>query len=259
MSVVFPLTDGEASGTLRSMNESLQRLHALHLIDERIHQARQGLAALEQPHPVEQQIQKIDTERAKQESMLQKTQLSLKDAELQLKSLEQRREQDTQKLYGGKIVGTRELQALEREIEGVGQSIAAGEEKVLAVMERLESVQASVNKLRDYQKAGEAKLAAVQKEREQDRKRLQADLTAAQTLREPAAREVEPGLLSDYERIRARKGHPGLAVIEGGSCGVCHNSIPSMVMRELYEGKVLHCDTCSRIYYLPLQQAEQAS
>lgn len=233
------------------MNPLLDKLYALHLVDDRIHRAQQGLAALEGPPPVAAQLQKINAELAKYEAHLHKIQADLKDAELQLRTLEGKREADKQKLYGGKIVGTRELQALEREIEGLGATIATGEERVLAAMERVEPVQANVNKLKEYKKAAEAKLEADSRTRETERKKFQADMAAAQPLREPAAREVDPELLSSYERVRTRRGHPGLAVVQHASCGQCHNSIPSMVMRKLMEGEVVTCDTCSRIYYLP--------
>lgn len=239
------------------MNEQLQRLYALHLVDERIYQARQGLAALEQPHPVAQQLQKILTELQRQETLLHKAQTELRGAELDLKSLEEKRAQDNKKLYGGTLVGTRELQALEREIEGLGRSISAGESRVLEAMERIEPVQANVNKLKEYQKAAEAKLAQVTREREQQKKKLQADHAAAEPLREPAAREADPALLREYERIRARRGHPGLAVVANGSCGQCHTSVPTLVMRDLIDGKVIQCDTCSRIYYLPPVNASE--
>jgi predicted nucleic acid-binding Zn-ribbon protein len=233
------------------MNEQLDRLYRLHVVDEHIHRAQQGLKALEEPPPLEAQLQKVKAELARQETLLHKAQADLKDLELQLKSVEGKREQDRQKLYGGKIVGTKELQALEREIESLEHSIGDAEGRVLEAMDKVEPIQANVNKLKEYQSAAEAKLAALGEEREKARRKLQADLITAQPMREPSAREVDPALLTDYEKIRARRGHPGLAVIEGGSCGFCHTSIPSMVMRELRDGDVLHCDTCSRIYYLP--------
>ncbi|MBW3625055.1 MAG: hypothetical protein KY468_16780 [Armatimonadetes bacterium] len=234
-----------------SMNEAMQKLHDLHRIDERIHRVQKNLAALEEPPPLTAQLKKVIAELERQEAMLQKAQVNLREAELNLKSLEAKREQDRQKLYSGKMVGTRELQALEREIENLGNAVSAAEERVLEAMEQIEPLQANVGKLKEYQANGEAKLDSLQREREQARKKLQADLAEARPLRDPAAQAVEPGLLNTYEKIRARLGHPGLSVVTGGACGFCHTSLPSFVMRELQEGKVLQCDSCSRIYYLP--------
>ena len=235
----------------RTMNELLQPLYALHLLDDRIHHARQGIAALDAPPPLAAQQQRIRAELAKQEPALRKARGDLLDAELQLRSLEERREGDRKKLYGGKIVGTRELQALEHEIETLGASIGACEERVLAAMEKVEPLQAAVEKLHHYDKTAEEKLAALRQSQEKDRKRLLADIARDEPLRAEAVKTVDPALLRTYETIRQKRGHPGLAVIEGNACGSCHTSIPTMVLRELREGKkIIQCDNCTRIYYM---------
>ena len=234
------------------MNESLRQLYALHLIDERLNRIRQGLAALDAPPPIALQLQRIEAELGKQEAALRKARADLQDVELQLRTLEEKREADRRKLYGGKVVATRELQALEHEIETLGTAIGAHEERVLEAMERVEPLQAAVDKLREYQKTARERLAALRQTQEEERRRLTADLAQAEPLREPAAREVDPALLRLYDHIRRDKGHPGLAVIQGGSCGNCHTAVPSLVMRKLREeDTILRCDHCTRIYYLP--------
>ena len=92
----------------------------------------------------------------------------------------------------------------------------------------------------------------MRKTQEAERKRLRADLAQAEPLRPPAASAVDPSLLRRYDHIWRDKGHPGLAVVSGGSCGHCHTSVPGLVMRRLREGTdILQCDNCTRIYYLP--------
>jgi predicted nucleic acid-binding Zn-ribbon protein len=166
--------------------------------------------------------------------------------------LEERKKNDHQKLYSGKIVGTRELQALEHEIETLGASISAGEDRVLEAMEKVEPLQAAVDKLRGYKKTAEEQLAALRAKQEVERKRFQADLAQAEPLRAPAAQAVDPSLLRSYEGIRRERKHPGLSVIHANACGHCHTSIPAFVMRRLQEGnEIIQCDNCTRIYYLP--------
>jgi uncharacterized protein len=239
------------------MNEHLRDLYELHLVDDRIHHAQQGLAALDVPHPLVQQHQRIVAELGKQEAALAKSKAELQDFELRLRSMESKREADRTKLYGGKIVGTRELQALEQEIHSLDGLIDAGEGKVLEAMEKVEPIQAAVDKLRSYKKSAEEKLAALNSSHEIDRKRFLADLNQSQSLRAQAVENVDPALLKQYDQIRRIKGHPGIAVVQGGACGCCHTSIPTMVMRKLLEGQsIIQCDNCLRIYYLPGTGAE---
>jgi predicted nucleic acid-binding Zn-ribbon protein len=234
------------------MNEDLLPLHQLFLMDDRLDRARKELAALDEPLPVAIQRDKIVTELGKYEAALKKATVALREAESDLKALEAKREEDKKKLYGGKIVATRELQALEREIEKLGQSISAGEDRVLEAMSKIEPLQASADKLAQYKKAAEAKLAGLLATQEEKRKRLRADIAQSEPMREIAHQKVEPALLRQYEQIRNRLKRPGLSVISGGACGICHTSVPSMVIRRLQESDdIIQCDTCNCIYFLP--------
>ncbi len=232
------------------MNSSLDALYLLHLVDDRIHRACAGLKALDQPPPLAVQLHRITEELARQEAAQLRARAAQQEAELELKTLEARRDADTKKLYGGQIVATRELQALEHEIAHIGGLISAAEEKVLEAMEAVDPIHSAVEKLRGYRKAAEAKLAATQVEREGERRRLQADLAQAEPLRPPAAAHVDPALLHSYDQIRARRGHPGLALVVNATCGQCHTSVPSLVLSRVRKGEIVQCDTCNRLYHL---------
>jgi predicted nucleic acid-binding Zn-ribbon protein len=227
-------------------------LYQLYLLDDRLDRARKDLAALDAPLPVAAQLDKILSELSKQEAALRKCNADLKDAEMKLRSLEEKREQDKKRLYGGKVIGTRELQALEREIENLGRSIGEGEDRVLEAMNRVEPFKANVEKLQQYKKAAEEKLAAQKATQEETRKRLKADVAQTEPLRAQAVHAVEPELLQRYEQIRSRYSRPGLSVVRNASCGQCHNAVPSMVMRQLQDRQtVIQCDSCFCIFYLP--------
>ena len=234
------------------MDERFGKLYELHMVDDRFHAAQRAMAALDQPPPVAEQHQRIVAELARQEPLLARLRDALQSEEAELKALEKKQKADTKKLYGGEIVATRELQGLQHELETLAVAISAHEEKVLAWMEKVDPVQAGVETLKQYQAAAERKLAEHHKSCLSERRRLRADLAAAEPLRAPAAAAVEEELLKLYELIRRQKGHPGMAVVRDGGCGQCHTSVPGMVMRRLREGsEAVQCDNCSRIYYLP--------
>lgn len=77
-------------------------------------------------------------------------------------------------------------------------------------------------------------------------------LKALRDKTEQASRSVEAKLL---ERYRAIKQHstPPMALLVGDQCGGCHMTLPSVMLRDIQSGeKIVECDNCGRIIYVPV-------
>jgi predicted nucleic acid-binding Zn-ribbon protein len=145
-----------------------------------------------------------------------------------------------------------------REYQALKDQIAADEmaNSVLAdeILEALEKIDTFVPALAEAeQKLAKAKddLAKTQQQvRDQqgllhdDVKRLQAEL-----------KTVEAQLPSDfreaYLRIVKSKGSDAMAQVDGESCGGCNHHITSNLISSLLMNRVVCCQSCGRMLYLP--------
>jgi len=68
----------------------------------------------------------------------------------------------------------------------------------------------------------------------------------------PLKGNVEPRILSLYDRIRGSRAGIGVAAIVDGACKACHRSLPPQLLNELRKGEnPQQCSNCQRLIYLP--------
>lgn len=76
-------------------------------------------------------------------------------------------------------------------------------------------------------------------------------LAALKRKAEAASKGIKPELLERYANIK-QHATPPMARLEGGQCGGCYMSLPSVTLKQIQtEGRVVECDNCGRILYLP--------
>lgn len=177
-------------------------------------------------------------------------QANLRDAELELKTIETKQKDHTQRLYSGKIVNPKELDALQHEVEMLGRMRSKLDERILEMMEQQEQLQAQEKELREKRDAAVAAYKSVRERHSSASRDLQARLSDLQTRRAALAREVEPALLARYESIRATKNGVGIAKVQGGHCGACRTQLPRTTLLNAKESaRLVTCDACGRLVY----------
>ena len=89
---------------------------------------------------------------------------------------------------------------------------------------------------------------------------LDAQIDASNRELERLKPEVDPTLLSEYDRLRHSLPDPVAEVVKG-ICQGCQVGIPMQMSNELYNPAIIHtCPTCTRILYVtitPKQDEEQ--
>jgi uncharacterized protein len=144
----------------------------------------------------------------------------------------------------------KEYTAMLHEIHAAEEQIRQEEDKVLEIMEELESMEGA---LKSAQKELDRKCADI----EASIQKLEATVPgleneAAKLQREKAVIEAQIGseLLSRYRRISdARKG-TALAEAKDELCSACHVRIRPQVYADLLRTENIHaCDSCSRILF----------
>jgi hypothetical protein len=154
------------------------------------------------------------------------------------------------RLYSGSVSASRDLQAMQHEIDSIKHRVSTLEDSALAAMEEWEPLDAAVAALeaRDAELvASGVALASGIAEAEAS---IDAELAAEVEARSAAASLVDAALVASYEQLRSRLDGIGAARLEHGTCMGCRMKLPATELDRLKRepaDAVVHCDQCGRI------------
>jgi predicted nucleic acid-binding Zn-ribbon protein len=158
-----------------------------------------------------------------------------------------------------RIKNTKELQALQREIDQIRQSNSELEEELIRILEDMDRTKSEI-------KVKEEQAATIQEEWKQKHEEMEAKISGidqlvseASALRSNIASQIAAELISRYELIFARRGGTAVVEVTGGICQGCYMNIPPQLWNEIIKSeKVNLCPSCQRIlYYKPSPQEEK--
>jgi predicted nucleic acid-binding Zn-ribbon protein len=172
-----------------------------------------------------------------------------KALEGELADLEGRIKRDHDRLYGGRIVDSRELASLEKEIEHYRGRRDAVEDRLLAAMERAEGLQQTVVALAQQ-------VDTLHARRQTDRPALEQLVSEGGTIiaglqaeRVALAESIDPRALNTYQRLHAASGH-AVSRVADGVCQWCRVVIPPKDIQHARAGQLVACSNCARILYV---------
>ena len=147
------------------------------------------------------------------------------------------------------IKTNREYKAILLEIDAVEKEVSDLEELMIGRMTEVEEIEA-----RAASEAAEVDRAREEAEKEktkleQQQRAVEESLEGTRSEREHLAAGIDVSLLSQYNRIRVRKGGLAMARINDESCGACHMLLPPQVVNEVIGGIVKICPSCNRLLY----------
>jgi uncharacterized protein len=165
-------------------------------------------------------------------------------------SLEAKAAEVERKMYSGEVASPRELQAMQADVDQLRRHRRGLEERELAVMEQREALDREVEKLGEEASALEAEVQALRDALTREESTIDAELATETSARDELAAGLSPDVLEDYEDCRARARGVGAARLVGGTCQGCHLSIPATEAERIRKGPagtVAHCDNCGCI------------
>jgi predicted nucleic acid-binding Zn-ribbon protein len=233
------------------VDPQLQTLIELQKYDARISALEAEAARL--PKQIES-IQSSLAEAKKQvetiKTRLDTTRKELRAKEKDLEVVGAKRSKLEARLY--EVKTNKEYSAALLEIEDSKQEKAKTEEEILVLMELHERLNVEIRE-------AEGRFKSRQEQATQDegvvRKKLAAveeELGSIRSERNGRARDIPPGLLSDYERLlRARNGVAVAAVNASAVCGGCRVTIRPQAIQELRSAitAMMRCESCGRYLY----------
>lgn len=170
--------------------------------------------------------------------------------EEQIAAAAHRRHEIEQRMESGQISASRDLQAMDQEVQQLAVRQERFEEEELALLEEEEPL--------DVELAEHRQAATVLDE---EAVRLEAAITAAEAeigvtiaaeeeVRAEVAASLPAPLAERYELLRAHLGGVGAARLVGDHCGGCHLTLPAVEIeriRALPPEEFATCEQCDRI------------
>jgi predicted nucleic acid-binding Zn-ribbon protein len=178
------------------------------------------------------------------------TRKELRAKEKDLEVVAAKRSKQEARLY--EVKTNKEYSAALLEIEESKQEKAKTEEEILALMELQERLG---GELREAETRFKTREEQARQDEAVVRKKLavvEQELTGVRAERNGRAKDVPPGLLSDYERLlRARNGVAVASVNSTAFCSGCRVTIRPQAIQELRSAMtaMMRCESCGRYLY----------
>ena len=232
------------------MNEELATLYRVQELDTEIARRRQALAALDSGAELEQQIAPLGSELADLRQSQEAAENENLNLELELRTLQQKRDGFQTQLYSGRVSNPRQLSDLQQEVEMLGREIRRVEDRMLELMETMESQRTEIAAREARLRELEQQLESVRAGYEEVGGRLRTEISELEGGRADTAQQVSPVLLRRYEQIRVRSANIGVVKVTGSNCPGCHITLPSETLKHLKAGQPgLACENCARLFF----------
>jgi uncharacterized protein len=180
---------------------------------------------------------------------------SLKDRKRYELDVEQWREKAQKYRTQSFEVKTNEAyRALQHEIQNAEAEMAKAEDRLLERMVSGEQYERDIKIAERTLAETEVAATAERREIEAEQAAARKELEAAETERVEAAAGVPEDLLDQYYRIAPRRNGIGVAEVFKQSCAQCGVMIRPHVIQAMGRDdtqEIFHCETCTRILYLP--------
>ena len=184
-------------------------------------------------------------------SDLSQAQGLLKDAELEQSGVESKIKSYEQRQRSGQVTTAREVSNIEREIGQLIRRRGALDDKLLALMDQVESGRAQLLHAENIARQAEQDATTQIQAYRAHLAKLDAELSRLETERSGSVSCVDnPTLLQRYESIRTRPASAGVAVsrIVERHCSGCGNQVSANDSDKVREAlQLVICESCGRI------------
>ena len=242
------------------MSAQIEILASLQTVDREIrqqHGKKQDL--LGELQAKEQEIQIKKREIAKLSSALAETE-KLRQEKDRVFQDEGKKATD-RRMRMNRIKNSKELMALQREIDLIKQGNSEREDELIKLMEETDRANSEI-------KGKAEELAKLQAEWDREQEELRSQITGidqavseAATRRQTIAAQVAGDLISRYELIFSRRGGTAVVEVTGGICQGCYMNVPPQLWNEIIRSEKVHlCPSCQRIlHYKPTEEAAKSA
>ncbi len=237
------------------MRDQLRALYELQAVDMKITSATSKIASLTGSKELRAKYSAAKLALDKADKALAAYEAEVRDCELQLKSIEEKRNNFQKRLYSGAITNPKELSSTEKEIEMLKAKQGELDERTLELYDLVEKAKEKVETSKNITQTVETQARKAIKFENTEKARLEEELVELNKLREAEMSNItDKQLLSKYEAIRKHSGSTGMARVVDGRCEGCHVAITSYTITNLIkDSQVEMCENCGRILLLDVE------
>lgn len=153
------------------------------------------------------------------------------------------------KLYGGKINNPKELVGYEQEAKMLKSGLAEKDDRLIALMEGIESGKRDISKLAKQFGEVEASWGQEKVVLAAEADKIKSELVTLEAKRAEMSASLDTSTIDLYRGIAARK---GMAVVrvEQGRCLGCRVTLSVSELQHVRGNAIVTCSNCGRILYL---------
>jgi predicted nucleic acid-binding Zn-ribbon protein len=230
----------------------VDELLALQALDTEIGKLQREQDTLDRGERIERAVALRQARLDTAERRLKGLEIEQRNTELELKALEEKKHQESRRLYEGRITAPRELQALELEIAGLERQRQRLDESILRRMDELEAAKKTVETAKGAVEEAEKALEIIRKRYEKAAGRIQGELKKHEPERDRLAGILKPDVLRRYNDIRRRNHNIAAVRIENGACGGCRMKVGTALLRRMIaQDAYVYCESCTRFLFPP--------
>ena len=170
------------------------------------------------------------------------------DAELQLKSNEEKMARQQSRLMSAS--SGHEITALERDIKAINAQRGDLDEKILTLMDEAEASSTRLSQIEAELRAATAHLHETEANFNRDTARLENELETVRTQRQTAAAKLTQDEIAKYDTFAKAHANVAVARAEKGHCSVCGMVLPTVQLREAKTQCWPTCESCGRLLFV---------
>ena len=231
------------------MQENLPKLLALQELDLQIRDLEKKKAFLDKVLLEEKALHSTHLEDfEKEKSKLTKLQTEIKELEIELEVLQEKRKK--LEAQQAAVKTNQEYKALNKEILDTCAEIDRTEEVMIKKLDEIDEEKERLKKLGGELDVEKEKLDKDVMEVENDIRKVEAEIAELNKKRDEIIPTVDASTVRIYQKIFNRTGGPAIVAINNRTCAGCHLSVTAQVenMARRNEELVL-CENCSRILF----------
>jgi uncharacterized protein len=225
-------------------------LRDLQAVDSALDQVRARLARVAEVWGRRTQVDAAAAARDAAAAALRQRQTEQKDLELQVEKRQDKLKADTDKLYSGRVTSPRELDDLSHEVEQDRRQVSTLEDRLLALLEEVETAEATARSAEAAHAEIEAAWKREQAELAESRRTLEAESARLNARREEVTAQTDAASLRTYEGLRRTRGGLAVVPIQQRTCQGCRITLPSSEEQKArVSDDLVTCNSCGRILY----------
>jgi hypothetical protein len=218
-------------------------------------------ASRQRKKEIPERIQTMEHAFEEEKRRLEEHRQRLKEATLKQRQLEKRllegaeeRKKKQKRLL--EVKTNEEYKALLKEIDYAREADSGTEDEVLALLEEIDTLEKTLTEEERSTREKERGLREEKGRLELEAAEVDRENEILQRERKRVAAELDPAVLEDYEKIRARRAGQAVVTVHKEVCPGCHMHVPPQTINEVLQtGEIRHCPFCLRILYCELEES----